>query len=429
MLSLLSTTVGPEHKSFLQIGVAHLWKSKSGTQCGAYGRWTGLFSHQDHHKLHQLIGRQPVNQQQHELAYVSSLPANPKSCTKINFFSGNKATKCTTFLMWWTGWHQIFCTPITNIVYPYNCVSEEDSAQMTSWDIAVSGKMIHSIPRGNYESETTFQGGRGRTQPIPKRTGHLDREVIFDTACDGLQICTENFPHTVNICKNIFCGAKGPELLKCQGHKLIVMPWPQCWVQPGQTSLLFLPWPPSLSWSWGIIMSHCAKWHQIQMSWCYILHLCYAKNVICTWFCEDVSVWHHREHSIKGGSWLLLIRGNADLKLLTTVCNLSASRFFFQVLLQFSSTVLSSKLWYQVLWYRVLMSSRVNKWSLQLNPPVFCCCLYFKFNPTPSCRSIPNATINLIIISSQLKCDYLNSFDTIQGFNSFDVLNNNLSNF
>ena len=38
-----------------------------------------------------------------------------------------------------------------------------------------------------------------------------------------------------------------------------------------------------------------------------------------------MSVYDIVENTIKGGSWLFLIIGNADLKLLTTVCNLSAS--------------------------------------------------------------------------------------------------------
>ena len=48
-----------------------------------------------------------------------------------------------------------------------------------------------------------------------------------------------------------------------------------------------------------------------------------------------------------------------------------------------------------VLWYRVLMSLRVNKWSLHLNSSVSCLYLCFVFNPTPKSHidsSIVNAT-------------------------------------
>ena len=60
--------------------------------------------------------------------------------------------------------------------------------------------------------------------------------------------------------------------------------------------------------------------------------------------------------------------------------------FLLQCFIQFCSTVL---------WYRLLMNLRVNKWSLQLNPSVSCLCLYFEFNPTPKSHidsSIPNMT-------------------------------------
>ena len=173
VLSLLSTTIGPEHKPLLWIGVVQPWQSKSGTQCWAYGRWTGPFSHQSHHKLLQLNCSQPVNQQQHQLAYVSHLLADPKSHAKIDFFSGNKATKCMTFPQVADRLTSDNLYSITNFVYPYNSVSKEDSAQITSWHVMVSGKMIHSIPRGKDESETIFQGRRGRIQPILRRTGHL----------------------------------------------------------------------------------------------------------------------------------------------------------------------------------------------------------------------------------------------------------------
>ena len=89
----------------------------------------------------------PVNQQ-HQLAYVGHLLADPKSHTKINFFSGNKATKCMTA-------H----ATIINFVNPNYCVLQEDSTQITPWDVMVSGEMIHSVPRGNDKSDTSSQGG------------------------------------------------------------------------------------------------------------------------------------------------------------------------------------------------------------------------------------------------------------------------------
>ena len=41
----------------------------------------------------------------------------------------------------------------------------------------------------------------------------------------------------------------------------------------------------------------------------------------------------------------------------------------------------------------LLMYLRVNKWSSHLKPSVFCLCLCFEFNPTPSRSGIPNATL------------------------------------
>ena len=41
LLSLLSTTIGPEHEPLLPNWVVNLQQLKSGTQCGAYGWWIG----------------------------------------------------------------------------------------------------------------------------------------------------------------------------------------------------------------------------------------------------------------------------------------------------------------------------------------------------------------------------------------------------
>ena len=121
---------------------------------------------------------------------------------------------------------------ITNFVNPTYCVLEGVSAQIPSWDIVASGKVIHSIPRGNDESERTSPGRWGRMQPILRRTGHLKREVISDTTCVGLKICTENFAHTVSTCVNIsvvlraqdFCGARSTELFSARGTGLFEVP-------------------------------------------------------------------------------------------------------------------------------------------------------------------------------------------------------------
>ena len=66
-----------------------------------------------------------------------------------------------------------------------------------------------------------------RIQPILRRNGNLERKEISDTSCDGPQICTQNFAHTVSECENIFCGARDTELLKCQEHRTFVVPGAQ----------------------------------------------------------------------------------------------------------------------------------------------------------------------------------------------------------
>ena len=54
--------------------------------------------------------------------------------------------------------------------------------------------------------------------------------------------------------------------------------------------------------------------------------------------------------------------------------------FFFRVYLQYYHFSVVAVLLYKVL----LMSLGFNKWRLHLKPSMFCLCLCFKFNPTPS---------------------------------------------
>ena len=127
-----------------------------------------------------------------------------------------------------SSWHQMVSDAITNFTNPKHCVLE-DSAQIASWDIVTSGKTIHSIPRQNEESERTSKDRRGSIPPIPRRTGHLMREVVSDTTCIGSNTCTENFAHALSTYVNIFvvpgaqnsCNARGTELFQCQGTELL----------------------------------------------------------------------------------------------------------------------------------------------------------------------------------------------------------------
>ena len=144
------------------------------------------------------------------------------------------------------------------------------------------GEMIHSIPWWNNKSDTSSQGRWGRIQPIPRRTGHLDREVILDTARDGLQICRELCSHSEHMwehffvvpgAQNFYC-ARGTGLLKYQGHKLIVVPWPWCsqchdrGVGFKQVRQVFYFYhDPTFDWHWSIItliiISSWLKYHYL----------------------------------------------------------------------------------------------------------------------------------------------------------------------
>ena len=210
-MSLFFTAIGLKHKPLLWIGVVHLWQNKSGTQFGAYGRWTGCFSPQDSHKLLQINGSQPVSLQQHQLACVSCLPADPKSHTKIDIFSGNNTTKHMTFPKWPTSWHQMVCDDITNSVNPSYCVLEEDSAQIPLWDVVVCGKVIHSIPQGNKESKRTSQGKTRKNTTYPKEAWTPKESGDFrHHSCWFEDLCRELYSCSEHMCEH-FCGARGTE--------------------------------------------------------------------------------------------------------------------------------------------------------------------------------------------------------------------------
>ena len=78
--------------------------------------------------------------------------------------------------------------------------------------------------------------------------------------------------------------------------------------------------------------------------------------------------------------------------------------FFFRVISSFI-TQCCFQFFSTVLWYRVLMNLRVNKWSLHLNSSVSCLCPCFQCNPTPKLHidcSIANVTLFWQILSLSL---------------------------
>ena len=62
LLSLLSTTIGPEHEPLLPNGVVSLQQPKSGTQCGAYGQWIGPYTYQCNAELLDDIASHPSSE-------------------------------------------------------------------------------------------------------------------------------------------------------------------------------------------------------------------------------------------------------------------------------------------------------------------------------------------------------------------------------
>ena len=157
VLSLLSTTVGPEHEPLLWTGVVHPWQSKSGTQCGAYFRWTGPFSHQYHCKLLQTIGNQPVIQQHHQLAYVCHLLANPKSHKKMIYLLETNPLSIWHFHSNWQAdirWSMLPSQTLHTLVTVYQKRTLLRQRHGTSWWV-----MRWSI---------LFPGGTTRVKQLPR---------------------------------------------------------------------------------------------------------------------------------------------------------------------------------------------------------------------------------------------------------------------
>ena len=111
---------------------------------------------------------------------------------------------------------------ITNFANPTHSVLEEDSAQVPSWDIVMSGSVIHSVPEGmmrmkellkiGKEDHTASQGGL-----------HTWWERWFQTPPGLVQISGQkNYAHKVSTYVNILV-VPGTKLLQCKGHRTFVV--------------------------------------------------------------------------------------------------------------------------------------------------------------------------------------------------------------
>ena len=97
VLSLLSTTMGLEHKPLLPRGVVNLQQTKSGAQCWDYAWWIGPFTYQCDAELLHDITSLPTTKHYHQLAYIGWQVANTKSCTKMVSFHKETAVNVQHF--------------------------------------------------------------------------------------------------------------------------------------------------------------------------------------------------------------------------------------------------------------------------------------------------------------------------------------------
>ena len=114
LLSCFPTAVGPKHKPLLPNRVLNPWWPKSGTQCGAYGWWTGLHTHRCKTQLLGDIAGHPQLRQHHQLSHVDCPAANSRNHTKNDFFPWKNICQCMTFAVRPTGQHQAVCNTIAD---------------------------------------------------------------------------------------------------------------------------------------------------------------------------------------------------------------------------------------------------------------------------------------------------------------------------
>ena len=117
LLSCLSTTVGLVHEPPLPNGVVNLQQPKSGTQCGACGRWTDPYAHTHNTQLLDDSASHPPlrrHQHYHQLAHVDWPAADVRSCMKIDFSQKKNNSKCMRFAVQPTGQHQAVHATITH---------------------------------------------------------------------------------------------------------------------------------------------------------------------------------------------------------------------------------------------------------------------------------------------------------------------------
>ena len=211
LLSCLSTAVGLVHEPPLPNGVVNPWQPNSGTQCGAYGQWTGPYAHRCNTQLLGEIASHPqLSRQHHQLAHVSQPVANSRSHTKNDFFQQKNTSQCMTFPVRPTGWHQAVHTTIThtNSAGGLCPVTNGGHCNLCKHD------PLHS--QGEHGDHKEPHNQEGSSKIILRLTGNLAREMIPGPSWHDADNCTVNLvivPGALN--SN---SARGTEHCKCQGH-------------------------------------------------------------------------------------------------------------------------------------------------------------------------------------------------------------------
>ena len=218
LLSLLSTTIGPEHKSPLPNGVVNPWQPEFDTQCGVYGWWIGPQTYQNNAELLGDIASHPQVRQHHQLAHVSQPVANSRSHTKKQFLSMKEHLQ--TYDIYSEADIRQCVTPLHTPIVLWQSVLE-DSAQLPLGDCELSYcNPLHSWGECGDWKEPHRRGGSSNS--IPRWTGSLQREVVPGSTWAGEDDCTVNFV-IVSGALNIE-SARDTELWKCQGHWTLKVP-------------------------------------------------------------------------------------------------------------------------------------------------------------------------------------------------------------
>ena len=188
--------LGPSAWATPSKGVVSLWQTKSGTQCWAYGWWIWPLMYQCDAELLHDITSHPERKQYQQLAYVGQQAADTKSRTKMVSFCEKTAANI---------WH--FQSGQQANIWQCTVPSHTSLVQRTmcwrtlpKYHCGMLWYMTQRpipFPGGTSKPGELPQSRRGGTNPIPRWSGHLSREVIPESTCVGKKkrrkLCSEHF--------------------------------------------------------------------------------------------------------------------------------------------------------------------------------------------------------------------------------------------